>query len=340
MANAFPIPNFDPGESGYGTASGLPALREYIAANQVAAGIRTSPAQVVTTCGGNHAIDLVLRRFTSAGDPVIVEEPGYYPLYAKLKLAGIKAIPVPRGPRGPDLAALDEAARTSQARLYFTQSLAQNPTGCSLDLPTAHGILQVAEKRDLLVIDDDPFIDLPGTSGVRLASMDQFQRVIQIGTYAKLLSPALRSGYLIADPDTAGSLAELKMITMVASSVYVEKLIAESIRSRRYEKHLTRFARRLKQERESGMERFRTMGFEIYGNPDAGLYGWLMLPNAIDDLKIAAEAAEEGIFLAPGSLFRVAEGRSEPAMRINWTRVNDSRFFSFLRGIRNKHRER
>ena len=332
LSNA-PAVSLPEGEAGYGAPNGLLALRQYIAAAQLAAGIEVSPGQIVTTFGANHALDLILRRFTRPGDTVLVDDPGYYPLFAKLKLQGVSMVGIPRGPSGPDPEVLQEAAQRHRAKLFFTQSLAQNPTGWSMDLPTAHAVLQVADRRDMLVIDDDPFIDLPGVQGTRLASLDQCQRVIQIGTYSKTLSPSLRSGYIIAAPEIARSLAELKMVLTVNSSSHTERLIADLIRARRYEKQCSRMAKRLAQEREAGMERLAAIGLAPEVPPAAGLYGWMPLPAPLNDMEVAQAAAAQGIFIAPGGLFRVAEYPHAPALRINWSRVNDSRFFSFLRGL-------
>jgi DNA-binding transcriptional MocR family regulator len=161
--------------------------------------------------------------------------------------------------------------------------------------------------------------------------LDLFQRVIQIGTFAKLLTPTLRSGYIIAGPEIAQSLAELKMILTVNSSSYTERLIADIMRTRRYEKQCARLAKRLKQDRETGIEQLTNIGFKIAADQAEGLYGWLPLPDGTSDIDVAQKAAEVGIFLASGSLFRVEENTDNPALRINWSRVNDSRFYSFLR---------
>ncbi|KGM47564.1 hypothetical protein ATO9_17120 [Pseudooceanicola atlanticus] len=328
-----PAVNLPTGEGGYGSPHGLMALRECIAASQIAAGITATPAQIVTTFGANNALDLVIRRFTRPGDTVLVDDPGYYPLFSKLKLSEVNVVGIPRTPRGPDPDALDRAAQTHRARLFFTQSLAQNPTGCSIDLPTAHAILKVADRHDLLVIDDDPFIDLPGLRGTRLAALDQFRRVIQIGSYSKIFSPSLRCGFLIAEPEIAASLAELKMILAVNSSTYTERLIAEAILSRRFAKLGASLKRRLDPEREEGVEKLTQLGFDLFAPPDHGLYGFVLLPDGLNDMEVSHEAAQQGILLAPGSLFRVSGVSDTPSIRVNWSRVQDSRFYSFMRKL-------
>lgn len=320
-------------EVGYGTPYGLMELRNCIATAHLSAGIDVSPSQVVTTFGANHALDLIIRRFVRHGDTVLVDDPGYYPLFAKLKLAGVKVVGIPRTNRGPDTHLLEQEAKAHRASVFFTQSLAQNPTGTSMDLQTAHAVLQIAERQDLLIVDDDPFIDLPGVTGTRLAQLDAFRRVIQIGTYSKTLSPIYRSGFIIAAPDIASSLAELKMILIVNSSSHSERLIADTILTRRYEKFCNSLAKRLTKERDAVSKKLGRLGFEFFSSPVNGLYGLMYLPSGLNDLELAAKAADQGIFLAPGSLFNANDQQRPPCMRINWSRANDARFFRFLKGV-------
>ncbi|PZX06030.1 PLP-dependent aminotransferase family protein [Celeribacter halophilus] len=333
LLNSAPSVSLATGEGGYGTPHGLATLREYVAASHFDVGISVSPNQIVTTFGANHALDLVIRRFCRPGETVLVDDPGYYPLFAKLKLAGVNVIGIPRGPHGPDCDALDSAAKQHSAHLFFTQSLAQNPTGFSIDLPIAHSVLKVAERHNMLIVDDDPFIDVPGISGTRLASLDFFHRVIQIGTFSKVLTPTFRSGYIIAEPGIAQSLAELKMVLTVNSSSHTERLIANIMRSGRYKKQCQRLSKRLAMERNASIEHLKRIGFNLDPEPIEGLYGWLPLPTGASDIEVAKAASEQGIFLAPGSLFRVEEYAGAPAMRVNWSRVNDSRFYTFLRSL-------
>ena len=215
--------------------------------------------------------------------------------------------------------------------MFFTQSLAQNPTGSSLDLPTAHGILRITERAGCRVVDDDPFVDLPGVEGVRLASLDQFRNVIFVGTFSKMLSASFRSGYIAAAPEIAAELAELKMITSVNSSRFSELIIGDIIRSRRYQKHLNRIARLTSEAATALARTLRGLGLETHTTPGQGYYTYLMLPAGMDDLVLAQRAAAEGIFLAPGTFFSVDPEAHRPGIRINVARANDPRFVRFLR---------
>ncbi|UOA16515.1 2-aminoadipate transaminase (plasmid) [Sulfitobacter dubius] len=324
------LPDQDSDTSGYGSHMGYQPLRSLIAAHHYADGIALDANQIVTTFGANHGLDLIVRRYLKAGDTVLVDDPGYYPLFAKLRLAQVSYIGVPRGADGPDLEQLRNLAAQHRPKLFFTQSLAQNPTGTSMSLMTAHGVLKLAESSGFMVVDDDPFIDLPDPKGVRLAALDGFDRVIFVGTFSKTLSASFRTGYIAAPRSIAEELAELKMITTVNSSRMSEMIIAEAIRSRRYARHLNRLAGRLQDASEKLKSDLADLNLRCKFDPGQGYYAWLELPEGVSDTELARKAATEDIFLAPSTFFSAQENSGNAGIRLNITRTSDPRFLRFL----------
>jgi DNA-binding transcriptional MocR family regulator len=102
-------------EDGYGSALGDPGLRRRLAADLQARDLRVSADQILLTFGANHALDLVIRRFLMAGDTVLVDDPGYYPLFAKLRLAQVGIVGVQRRATGPDVEEPGGEARRAPA---------------------------------------------------------------------------------------------------------------------------------------------------------------------------------------------------------------------------------
>ncbi|WP_299804855.1 PLP-dependent aminotransferase family protein [Tardiphaga sp.] len=179
----------------YGSPYGLLALRERIAGFLTERSIAARPTQVLLTQGANDALDMIVRQFVEPGDAVLVDNPGYYPLFGKLRLAKARLIGVRRTIDGPDPDDLAAKAAATGAKIFFTQSLAQNPTGCSITLPVAYRVLRTASELGLRIVDSDPFADVLPNAMPRLAALDQLDRVIYVGTFAKTLSasqPALR----------------------------------------------------------------------------------------------------------------------------------------------------
>jgi len=143
----------------YGHRYGYAPLRDSLVRKLSMLGLGVNTNQLVLTQGANQALDLVIRYFVPPGATVLVDEPGYYLLFGKLKLAGARVIGVPRLPDGPDLEALEKILVTGRPRLFFTQSVAHNPTGSDISAAKAYRLLQLAERHDLLLVEDDPFAD-------------------------------------------------------------------------------------------------------------------------------------------------------------------------------------
>lgn len=315
----------------YGSPYGLLPLRARLAGLLAERAITATPAQVLMTHGANDALDMIVRHFVEPGDAVLVDDPGYYPLFGKLRLAKARLVGVRRLADGPDPDDLAAQAAASGARLFFTQSLAHNPTGCSISLPVAYRVMRVATEHNLVVVDSDPFADVMPASQPRLAALDGLDRVILVGTFAKTLSASLRSGYIAARADIAAALADLKMITRTNSSGYVEQIVHDLIVSGRYRGHVKRLSGRIREATHRAHEALARVGLPCLGEPSGGFYMWCELPSHIDDEELSRQAAERGILLAPGSAFHPGSSKARPAMRLNIAYLQDPRFEDFMR---------
>jgi len=314
----------------YGSPYGLLPLRQRIAGLLAERSIGAEPTQVLLTQGANDALDMIVRQYIEPGDPVLVDSPGYYPLFGKLRLAKARLIGVRRTADGPDPDDLAAKAASTGARIFFTQSLAHNPTGCSITLPVAYRLLRTATEHNLRIVDSDPFADVLSNTSPRLAALDQLDRVIYVGTFAKTLSASLRSGYIAANADTIARLADLKMITRANSSGYIEQIIYDLITSGRYRGHLKRLIGRIEAATGQANDTLSRLGLPVFGQPRGGFYMWCELPGHIDDTQLSRIAAERSILLAPGSAFNPDAMPAPPAMRVNIAHVGDPRFAGFM----------
>lgn len=314
----------------YGSPYGYLPLRQRLALTLAERSIGAEPERILLTAGANHALDLIIRQLVSADEPVLVDDPGYYPLFGKLRLARARLVGVRRNPDGPDVEDLAAKIAATGARLFFTQSLAQNPTGCSLTLPVAYRVLQTATAADLRIVESDPFGDVLPAASPRLAALDQLERVTYVGTFAKTLSASLRSGFIAAERGLIAALCDLKMVTSVNSSGLVERALHDLIESGRYRRHLRRLAGRIDGAVAEGREAVRRLGLDLFGQPGGGFYLWCELPAGHDAETLSRRAAANGILIAPGSIFR-PDGRTDrPMTRLNVAYLGDPRFAEFM----------
>jgi DNA-binding transcriptional MocR family regulator len=317
---------------GYGTPWGYLPLRQTIARLLHERAIQADVRQVLLTQGANHALDLIVRQLLEPGDVVLVDSPGYYPLFGKLKLAKVTMVGVPRLPDGPDLQALQSLAQQHRPKVFFTQSLAHNPTGDSLSLAKAHRLLQLAAQHDFQIVEDDPFADLMPASAPRLSALDQLERVIYVSSFSKTLSAGLRVGFIAGPLPVINALCDLKMVTVVSTSDFVERVVCQLITSGQYRRHLTRLKARLDAAQRLSLPALEQAGLRLFSPYTGGYFVWAELPDGIAEIDLVRRAAAQGIFIAPGSVFYPDRQSARPSMRVNIAHANDERFLRLLRG--------
>lgn len=318
---------------GYGNPWGFKSLRNRIALMLDERGIAAGADNVLLTNGANHALDLVARQLLQPGDVALVDSPGYYPLFGKLQFSRVTMVGVRRNADGPDVQDLEAKVIQHKPKVFFTQSFAHNPTGGTLALPVGHRVLKIADQHDFYVVEDDPFADILPPDRARLAMLDQLERVIYIGTFSKTLSASLRVGYLAASLSLTRALCDLKMLTLVSTSDFSERLVLGLIDSGQYLRHLRRLRTHVEQATKDALRTLKSLGLHTPYGADGGFYVWACLPGAEDETALTAAAAQKSIFLAPGQLFFPSRNAvaTPPALRINIAYARDPRFVAFMR---------
>lgn len=317
----------------YGSRFGYEPLRHHLVRKLADLGIGVEARQIVLTHGANEAMDIVIRYFVPPGGTVLTDDPGYYPLFGKLKLASARIIGVPRLADGPDLEALEQLLITHRPRLFFTQSVGHNPTGSDISAAKAFRVLQLAEKYDLLLVENDPLADFKPMSMPRLSALDQLNRTIYIGSFSKSFSAALRVGFIACGADLASDLADLKALIHVSSSEYCERTVDVILSEGHYQRHLARLRDRITEATAQAVRLFDGVGGEIFARPPQTLYLWAALPGVSDSLRLAQEMLSEKIVSAPGKIFCVDPGQVSKWSRFNVGAVMDPRFANALRRV-------
>ena len=318
---------------GYGDPKGFKPLRELIRRRLAEQQIAAVGEQVMLTQGSSQALDLAARRLVRPGDVVLVDDPGYANLLFGLRFLGAQLVGVPRTSDGYDLAALEARIVAHRPRVFFTQPRLQSPTGSTATLAHLHRVLQLSEKHDFLIVENDIYADLDPEPRPSLASLDQLSRVVHVSSYSKTISPNIRVGYLVAHPDLVEDFAQLKMIAGLTSSEFAERMAYGALTEGRWRKHLKALRERLGSAHVRVADRLVDIGFELFCEPKAGMFLWARHADMPDAAQTANQAAEHDILLGPGHLFSAALEPS-PWMRFNVAFCGDERVFSFLESQR------
>ncbi len=224
-------------------------------------------------------------------------------LPTQLKAKGLRLIPVPRLPDGPDLEALEAAAKLHRPRMFFTQTLLHNPTGTSASAARCHGVLKIAERHDFLIAEDNVYTDLADPNMVTLAQIDELQRVLYVGSFTKILGPGLRIGFIATRDELLRPLIEAKMLGVLSGSALCEFVLREVLDSGKYRRHVERLRDRLARGRAASAKQLTEAGMILNTPPGQGIFLWAQLPNAVDPDRLTLDARNRGILLAKGALF-------------------------------------
>jgi DNA-binding transcriptional MocR family regulator len=312
---------------------GLPELRERIATLLRGQGIAVDAGRVLTTYGGTHAIDLICRTLLRPGDAVAVETPGYFLLFDRLRQAGVNIIPVARRPDGIDLEQLDAACTQHRPRLLFIQSVLHNPTGWGSSAANLHRVLMLAQRHGFLIAEDDVqghFHPQVPNSPTRLAQLSGLDRVIYYSSFCKAMSPALRLGYMAAEPALIKALMREKIISVLTTSTLSELVLLEVLAAGRWRKHLDRLQQRLSAARAAATQQLRQAGVLLEHPGEGGLFLWGAVPAGVDVDSVVRGAFRQGILLVRGATF-AADGARDPHIRFNAAFSQQPRLADYLR---------
>jgi DNA-binding transcriptional MocR family regulator len=307
----------------YGEPMGDSGLRRALSKKLASLAVHAAPENIITTVGATHALDIVSRTLLRPGDHVMVEDPGWAVEFARLTALGMRLLPVPRGPDGPDLDVMARYCEVHQPKLYVSVSVYHNPTGYCLSPGSAHRLLQLANRHDFHIVEDDTYSHIAPEHATRLCALDGLQRTIHVSGFAKILAPNWRVGFLAAHPSLIERLLDTKLLATLTTPALLEKALALCMEQGQLRRHAERIKARLEAARSRSVKLALQAGCTFAAEP-AGLFGWV--DTGVDTDALAQCMLDEGYLLAPGALFH-ARRKPSTLMRINFATTQDAVFW-------------
>lgn len=286
----------------YGEAAGLAELREAIAVYlRTARAVRCEPEQILIVSGSQQALEISARTVIDPGQPVWFEDPGYWGARDALTAAGARLVPVPVDAEGLDVAAGRRLAARARA-VYVTPSH-QFPLGATMSAGRRLQLLDWARRAGAWILEDDYDSELrfdrqPNTS---LQSLDRDARVLFVGTFSKVLFPALRLGYLVVPPDLVDRAQAVRRVMDICPPRATQALVAAFLAEGHFARHLRRMRAVYAERRQAlldAIERHAGDLLEVVGDP-AGMLLVALLRRAQDDVALAHRAEAEGLRTMP-----------------------------------------
>jgi len=292
----------------YGEAAGYRPLREEIAAYLGAArGVRCAPEQVIVVTGTQQAVDLTARILLDADDTVWVEDPGYLGSRGAMNAAQARIVPVPIDAEGIEVETGVKLA--PDARLICVTPSHQYPLGVTMSLKRRLELLRWASRAGAWILEDDYDSEYryEGRPLAALQGLDNDNRVIYTGTFSKVLSPALRIGYLVAPPDLVDAFTAGKALLDRHSPIFEQMILADFFAAGHFARHIRRMRNLYAERRDAFISAAKSElnGLLEIAPSAAGLHliGWLN--NNLNDTTAARAAAENGVDCEPLSALSI-----------------------------------
>ncbi len=307
---------------GYGDAAGYRPLREEIASYlRTYRAVNCNADQIIIVNGSQQGLDLIMRVILKPGDPVWHEDPGYFGARASMLFAGAKIFPSPLDKEGLNVAY--SSKKYPSPKLIYTTPSHQFPIGLTMSISSRIQLLQYASKNNSWVIEDDYDSEFrySGSPLPSLQGMDKNNCVLYLGTFSKVLFPALRLGYLVLpDPQMLEVFVSAKSMMDRQSPMFEQMITAQFLKEGYFTRHIRKMRTLYKERQEyliSDMK--KELGDLIkVKNSDAGMHIILWLKENLDSDIISQKAREINLIAYPISEY-VLKFKQKPGLLLGYT---------------------
>ena len=310
----------DPGAAlQYGATEGFGPLREELASFMATKGATLTANELIVTTGSQQALDLLGKTMISPGDKVIVEGPTFLATIQCFRLYGAELISAPCDGQGVNTDALEKLIAEHKPKFVYLIPTFGNPSGALLSLERRKKVLELAVRYNTLIVEDDPYGDLyfheaPPPSLLALSGSVPGSRdlIAYCGSLSKVLSPGLRVGWMVAQPELLAKATMCKQFSDAHTSTFAQATAAQYLKAGRMPATLANvrsvYAKRAKAMCDALT---REMGDAVeFTQPQGGLFFWARLTGKGGKISDAGEfakrAIEQGVAFVPGVPFYAA----------------------------------
>lgn len=309
----------------YGMTEGLPTLREalvpYIEEEfQVKAHVGT----ILPVTGSTQAFNLLLDAYTDPGDVILTENPTFLGATQAMHLHQLKVVPVDSDDEGLRMDALEDAIKRHHPKLLYTIPTFQNPTGVTLTLERRKKIAALAEQYDLLVAEDDPYHSLrySGMSLPTVKSFDQAGNVALMGSFSKVISPGLRVGFLVCEPQLMRKCVICKQSDDLHTANLNQAIVEAYLRKDLLNPHVEKVCKRYGEQLDCMLSYLKIMrGVQRFTHPEGGLFVFAWLHEGVNATDMLMKAVEKGVAYVPGTYF-YPDGGHDNTLRLNFSNAD------------------
>ena len=292
---------------------------------------------MLVTSGSQQGLDFSARVFVDKGDVILMESPSYLGAINAFKACEPTFMEVPTDEDGMVMEELEKIlATTPNVKMIYVIPDFQNPTGRTWTLERRHKFMEIINKYEIPVIEDNPYGELrfENEDMPALKSLDTKGLVVFLGTFSKILVPGYRLGWVCASDEI------LSMFNFIKQGADLQTPTVTQLEANKYmemfdlDKHVDTIRELYKHRRDLMMKTMEeTFPKEAkFTHPDGGLFTWVELPEYIDTRKMALQCLEKKVAYVPGGSF-FPNGGHENCFRMNYSCMPDEKIVEGVKAI-------
>lgn len=313
----------------YGTTEGYEPLRQKIAERMKKLGIEVTASDILMTSGSQQGLDFTGKIFLDPDDIVICESPSYLGALNAFKAYEPKFIEIPTDDNGMIMEELEKALQNNdRVKVIYVIPDFQNPSGRTWSVERRKKIIELANKYDLPIVEDNPYGELrfEGEIPPAIKHFDTEGRVVFLGTFSKTFCPGYRLGWTCANKEILNKYILVKQGSDLQASTISQMQLDRFLEKYDLDEHIEKIKAVYRRRRDLMLN---TMDEEFpegikFTRPEGGLFTWVDLPEHINTRELAVKSLEKKVAFVPGGSF-FPNGGHENGMRLNYSNMDEEK---------------
>lgn len=307
----------------YGLSQGYPPLRQTMIGYLKKRGIICGLEEIGISSGAQNAIDAAAKLFINKGDAVAIEASTFFYSIQTLGLYEPRIISIESDENGMVPLDFEKKCKIHHIKILYIIPNFQNPTGRTLPLERRKKIVEIAKKYNVYIIEDDPYYELRyRNNNIPTLRSLAFDRVIYIGSFSKIFSPAMRLGYYVANKKICDYMTSIRQVDDIHANQYAQALACEFIDQGYIDRCVPKMRDLYKIRLDamlSALDNFIDKGKYHWSKPEGGLFIWLQGEKSFDATRFYYEAIKKGVAFFPGKFFFPHFSQGKNCLRLNFT---------------------
>lgn len=314
----------------YGPTEGFEPLRIKILERMAKVKVdNLTTKNILITSGSQQGLDFMAKAFINPGDVILCESPTYLGAINAFRAYEPRFVEVETDDEGMIMEDLEKALKENEnVKFIYVIPDFQNPSGRTMSIERRKGLVELANKYNVAIVEDNPYGELrfEGEIYPAIKHYDTEGRVIFLGTFSKIFSPGLRTGWIAADEEVLNKFVMIKQGADLQSSTIDQIAVAKFLEDYDIEAHIDKIKEVYKRRKDlmlNTMKEEFPEGVKVT-DPEGGLFTWVVLPEHINARELSMKALEKNVAYVPGGSF-FPNGGNENTFRVNYSNMEDER---------------